>query len=432
MARSRVHSFIAVATSNDMTKRPAGPVFGAIPSRELVVHERIDGQLANSIYKKLDEKNQLGKLLSYSEKGWKMVKYIRSVNDIIDVLYIAHHGRRFTEYFTDWLKTAQNEKQFPVFQALTLLTSLGVSQIKINLLPTIADAVGCIDFDYTHFLEKFGSFCYEKTGRLCLRCPRLFGDTVLDLMNSINRKSTIAHLAAYFGSILEEYDHTYYSDIFQHIVRASSLTKILDLSANEALETLIDLRGKCNHLSYYWIQVGILYRRLSDFSNAENAFENAKEAHGKDNYQIAHARAKNYMEWGLWAIDHAPTQASELFTVGANEMGKLQLRWRYSDAICFAMHSYVDMSLKYYSKKCILPDEDTWDTMVKRTERYAENTNDTDDYLFNLIVAMEAFGETHSLPTGDIIQLRCRMRIGHAVTIPSGLVLDDDALPAYD
>ena len=93
-----------------------------------------------------------------------------------------------------------------------------------------------------------------------------------------------------------------------------------------------------------------MYRRLSDFSNAENAFENAKAAHGKDNYQIAHARAKNNMEWGVWAIDHASTQASELFTVGANEMGKLQLRWRYPDAICFSMHSYVDMSLKYYSK----------------------------------------------------------------------------------
>ena len=70
--------------------------------------------------------------------------------------------------------------------------------------------------------------------------------------------------------------------------------------------------------------------------------------------------------------------------------------------------------------------------MVKRTERYADNTNDTDDYLINLFISMKAFGEAHSLPTEDIIQLWGRMRIGHAVTIPSGFVLDDDTLPSYD
>ena len=107
-------------------------------------------------------------------------------------------------------------------------------------------------------------------------------------MSNSNRKSTISRLADEFGSRLGEFEHSYSSDIFQHIVRASSLTRIIGLSTHEALDTLVDLRSKCNHLSYYWIQVGILYRNLSDFSNAQNAFENAKAAHKKDTYQIAH------------------------------------------------------------------------------------------------------------------------------------------------
>lgn len=57
---------------------------------------------------------------------------------------------------------------------------------------------------------------------------------------------------------LKEGDRTCNNEIFKHLIRASSLTKIVGLDKQRAIDFLIELKESCKHLSYYWIQLGII------------------------------------------------------------------------------------------------------------------------------------------------------------------------------
>lgn len=154
---------------------------------------------------------------------------------------------------------------------------------------------------------------------------------------------------------LQEGDKTFNNELFKHLIRASSLKFIMGINERDAIDLLVGLQDDCKHLSYYWIQLGILHRNINEYDKAENAFEYARKSHGRDNYQIAHTTAKNYMEWGTWALDHAPSQAATLFEEGSERMLKMFLRWRYPDAICFSAHTYIDIHAEGPAFFCWIP-----------------------------------------------------------------------------
>lgn len=145
------------------------------------------------------------------------------------------------------------------------------------------------------------------------------------------------------------------------------------------------------------MQLGILYRTSEQFEEAENAFEYAKNAHGCENYQIAHTTAKNYMEWGLWSITNAPSQATHLFEQGTTKILEVLWTWTYPDAICFSAHSYIDMNIKYYSKLHMVPSRDTWLAMNACLDKYVNNANRVDRLLGDLFSNMCKFAKTNGL-----------------------------------
>lgn len=226
--------------------------------------------------------------------------------------------------------------------------------------------------------------------------------------------------------------------MFKHLIRTSSLTKIIGMPPSEALQTLLTLRKQCKYLSYYWIQLGILYRNTNNYGEAENAFEYAKKAHKKLNYQIAHAMAKNYMEWGLWAITNSPTQAAHLFEEGSNSMLLLLQQWRYPDAICFSAHSYIDMNIKYCIKTNQKPSDSTWNTMIYCVQQYIDNIKAPDLLLKKLFKNICIFSKSFSL---DFKQKQEFSNIMH-VTVPicpnttminpTEADILDDMLPDHD
>ena len=88
-------------------------------------------------------------------------------DDLIDVLYVAHHGKRFSDYFEGWLKMRDTDEQFTMFQVISLLTTMGVPNISINYLPDVAESLGCVKFDYPKFIQAFGEFCSNIIRRRC-------------------------------------------------------------------------------------------------------------------------------------------------------------------------------------------------------------------------------------------------------------------------
>lgn len=430
--------FFIIVTSNDLTKRQEDYVFSDIDSLKIYLSETIDYAFSNNIYDKLDEKIQLGKLLSYADTRSGITKYMRQINDFIDVLYVAHRGKRFVDYFHDWVQSKDDNEQFPIFQAIALLTCLGVSEVSINQLPEIASAVEYHQFNYSKFMKDLGEFCIVEEGFLHLRCARLFNDTIIKDLSLEKKKKLIQVLANYLSKDIRENDYNRNSEMFKHLIRTSSLTKIIGMPPSEALQTLLTLRKQCKYLSYYWIQLGILYRNTNNYGEAENAFEYAKKAHKKLNYQIAHAMAKNYMEWGLWAITNSPTQAAHLFEEGSNSMLLLLQQWRYPDAICFSAHSYIDMNIKYCIKTNQKPSDSTWNTMIYCVQQYIDNIKAPDLLLKKLFKNICIFSKSFSL---DFKQKQEFSNIMH-VTVPicpnttminpTEADILDDMLPDHD
>ncbi len=434
----RFNKFFIIVTSNDMTKRQEDYIFYETALLKINLSESIDRTFSKSIYNKLKEKSQLGKLLNFDESPGKIMKYMRDINDFIDVLYVAHHGKRFAEYFHDWVLSKDDNEQFPIFQAITILTCLGVSAVPINQLPEIASAVECHKFNLSNFMDDLGEFCIVEEGFLHLRCSRLFNDTIIKDLSLDKKKQLIQFLAYCLSKDISEDDYTSNSEMFKHLIRASSLTKIIEIPPDEALQTLLTIREQCKHLSYYWIQIGILYRNTNDYGEAENAFEYARKVHGKSNYQIAHAVAKNYMEWGLWAITNSPTQASYHFEKGSMSMLLLPRKWCYSDAVCFSSHSYIDMNIKYYSKLNQKPNDSTWNAMIRCMQQYMNSAITGDRLLKKIFRNICIFATKFSLnftqkqEFADILHVGIPPHSETAIDVEQNADIFDDILPDYD
>lgn len=430
--RRHLRKLIIIVTSNDITQSANKYVFGTIPLLQISLTEKVNSVLANSMYEKLNEKSQLGKLVNYADHRKDIISYMKRINDFIDVLYVAHHGKRFSEYFDGWMRLRDTDKQFPVFQSVTLLTTLGIPDISINYLPEIADSLKIHNFNYPQFVQSFGEFCSDEDGFLRLRCSRLFSSVVLGNLTINSKVDIIRNLIYELSKSLKEGDRTYNNEIFKHLIRASSLTKIVGLDKQCAIDLLIELKESCKHLSYYWIQLGILYRISEQFENAENAFEYAKNAHGHENYQIAHTTAKNYMEWGLWSITHAPSQAAHLFEQGTTKILEVLLTWTYPDAVCFSAHSYIDMNIKYYSKLQVAPPQGTWLAMNACLAKYINNANRVDRLLGSLFSNMCKFAKTNNLEIEHEQDVRKHLDQKAIDSIYTAVEWSIDELPLYE
>lgn len=430
--QERLKRLIVIVTSNDTTRESDSYVFGSAPQLKCHISERINRELSNSIYEKLSEKSQLGKLLNYAEKRSDITKYIRTIDDLIDVLYVAHHGTRFSAYFKNWMNSKEDDPELPVFQAITLLTSMGVPPMLISRLPDISEALGYYRFNYREFVRSFGEFCFENNGILSLRCSRLFKDVVLQALTMPRKRQLIYNLTYMVSKDLYEGDRTFNNELFKHLTCAATLKSVVGMSESNALDTLLDLKESCKHLSYYWIQMGIIYRNLKQFEDAQNAFEYAKKAHGCENYQIAHARAKNYLEWGLWALSEEPTQAAYLFEEGAEQMLSLLWRWKYPDAICFSAHAYIDMNLKYYTQLNCPPENSRWTAMKSVMERFVYNSDRADRMLSNLFQKMTSFSHERNLPFEQEEELRRALGYERRMHMSNESFPDIDTLPTYD
>ena len=330
------------------------------------------------------------------------------------------------------MKLRNGDKQFSIFQSVTLLATVGIPAISINYLPEIAASLKVNKFDYPRFIQSFGEFCSDEDGLLRLRCSRLFSSVVLENLAISEKINIVRNLIYELAKDLKEGERTYNNEIFKHLIRASSLTKIVGLDEQRSIEFLIELQESCKHLSYYWIQLGILYRASEQFEEAENAFEYAKNAHGYENYQIAHTTAKNYMEWGLWSITNAPSQAAHLFDQGAAKILEVFLKWTYPDAICFSAHSYIDMNIKYFSKLNVVPPQSTWLAMNKCLDRYINTANFSDRLLADIFSCMCTFARKNNLQIEHEQSIRRSLNQKKCSPSYATVEYNIDELPLYE
>jgi hypothetical protein len=320
--------------------------------------EHISQKFAENIYNKLREKNHLNKLLFYASNRKECIKFMKDIDDIVDVLFIAQEGRRFIQHFDDWLKYRDNTNENKAFAAMCLLADLGVYSLSASFFSDIMTLLG-IMLNYDKFIEKYSDYLFVNNGSTHIRCLRIIRTLIPSILTTEEVKQLIIHASTLLATHLNDREDSFESEMFQKLIKVKTLRRQKVLKDCDILDLLVTLENPCEHLSYYWIQRGIINRELTNFEEANNAFSKAADIRGHLSYHVQHAQAKNYMEWGIWEKKQGTSSHAQYFF----NIGKEQLReliWhsphRY---FAYSVHTYVDMSLKYcnVSNQCLSEDD---------------------------------------------------------------------------
>lgn len=333
--------------------------------KEILITEKTkDGRIAEAIYDKLQEKNHLNKLRQYGDTEKECIQYIKQVDDIIDVLYIAQEGRGFVAHFSEWIDKAAAGEEREAFLYLNILLRLGVLAISRATFSNLLTQCG-IKIKMRAFLKNYGDTVQLVGDNLSLRCSRLLWDSVKGHLDNKTMLRQLVSSAKHISFNLREGDETIENAMFQKLIKVNNLRRLLGIP-NEAIVTmLLEIEGNCKHLSYYWVQRGIANREVEKFEEANNAFSEAAGIRNNASFHIKHAQAKNYMQWGLWANEHQPSMATTLF-----DRGKEQMEGLIQDApgqyYAYSVHTYVDMMLRFHQKSGLSIDLDSLSILLQK------------------------------------------------------------------
>lgn len=330
----------------------------------LITEKTKDIRMADAIYDKLQEKNHLNKLRLYGDTRKECIQYIKQVNDIIDVLYIAQEGRGFVEHFSEWINKKSTGEEREAFLYLNVLLRLGILTISRVAFLSLLTQCG-IKIEMRTFLEDYGDAVRLTEDDLSLRCSRLLWDSAKGQLDNKTMLRQLASSARHISRNLREGDETIENAMFQKLIKANNLHRQLGIPYKAIVDMLLELEDDCKHLSYYWVQRGIANREIEKFEEANNAFSEAASIRNNTSFHVKHAQAKNYMQWGLWAITHQPSMATTLFFRGQEQMeGLIQdAPGRY---YAYSVHTYIDMMLRFHQKSGISIDLDRLSLLLQK------------------------------------------------------------------
>lgn len=320
--------------------------------REILITENSsDPTLAKAIYKKLEERNHLNKLISYGKNEKEIIQSIKDLHDIVEVLFVAHEGRGFVKHFSGWIDNKANNSSKKGFFFLCCLERLGISNLSVRLFQDMLEKCG-ITFNVRDFLHEYSEIIFQdaETRTLHLRCSRLLWASAYDHLDNKFLEESIKYSASYLARNLKEREDSIQNEIFQKLIKTNAIHRLPHLPMKSISEILLYLEDSSKHLSYYWIQRGICYRNLECFEEANSALSKAAMIRNNKSFQIKHAQAKNYMAWGVWALTNQKNYASYYFDIGKDMMEDLiqNAPERYYS---YSIHAYVDMMIRYHRQK---------------------------------------------------------------------------------
>lgn len=322
------------------------------------VSYKIDKYYAENIFYKLSQKNHLGKLLSYADSRRTIIKYLMSVNDVIEALYISQEGRKFSDYFAQHIDLYKGANNFETFKLLCLFLKLNINSINYAV---FCEIVNCchLGIDEKDFMANYAPFVkIDDVGNIGIRCYRVIKDLECINFDLGTRADCIKNIATYYAPLIQDREESPRTEIFQKTIKVKQILEQKILDKNAILQLLIEIESSARDLSYYWIQRGIANRNLMFFEEANNSFEFAAHIRGHKSYHIQHAQAKNYMEWGVWAAKNGKEYDEIYFNKGKKILLELMESGNYG-YFGYTIHTYADMHIKYHElKNTLIPKDD--------------------------------------------------------------------------
>ena len=142
--------------------------------------------------------------------------------------------------------------------------------------------------------------------------------------------------------------------IFQGLLAQKRLAKELSLSDDEIKNIFLTVKEEYKDISYYWLQLGLLYQRNKEYNMAFN-YLNQSSSIRPDAYQIQHAIARNHLKYAN-DLDDAII-AKEQFDEGEKLMKVLidSDKKYIRKAIPFSVSTYVSEKINYLKKTHTTP-----------------------------------------------------------------------------
>lgn len=352
-----IDTLVIISTASLQDYRSSSYLFDDVNYvKHLHVKETISNHYAENIYEKLSYTNHLNELRKYGSNEKEITYYIKSLNDIIEVLYVSSNGRGFSEHYNDWLLSQNDDIYRKAFIVLSFFSSININNL---LIPNFNSTMQGIEknFDFSEFIERYKEVLRIENSIIKVRCARLLKNVLDSNLNDTTIIDVIVSFTRILSPNIKDQERSYKSDLFQKSIKVKNLIRS-NMKLEHIMMLLEKIKSRSKHLSYFWIQYGIIYRHLGYFEEANNSFGEAVAVRGKKSYHISHAEAKNYMEWGLWEIDHNLTRANHYFTIGKNTISSLIIEnsTRY---LQYSVNTYADMTLKFYRKLNLpIPTED--------------------------------------------------------------------------
>lgn len=310
---------------------------------EMEPSNQINSNFSYSIFEKLKEKNRLGELSRYASNENDCRSFIRNKGNIVDLLYTLNHGRGFQEYFLCKFDQMRLEDEYKhLFNDCCLLSSLGVTVYPDVLIQTLHKKV--TKEQVTRKLEDVIDIDQEG---IKVRCSEIFEQKVISELTSEQKRICIEkHLVCIDKRFYENCDNVW-EGIFEKLLKTKALVSILNMDKQDIRHLFVALERKYEKISYYWMQRGIFLQSLKDFENAELFLNQALNIR-PNSYQIRHALAKNNLERSLYELNEGrETVAPYYFGEGEKRILELIESPYYSNALCYSVHTYIDMKIKY-------------------------------------------------------------------------------------
>lgn len=340
------------------------------------VNSRFTKADAVSIVNKLDEKSFLS-FLSSRKDDYK-ISYVYKKHNMINFIICLTYGDVAS-------RIKEKYKQ--------IIPKLSEIEQKLLLELSLFDLADIESYPRLLFVERYGSavnlgsdivinqfgivdFARMDENGLSLKNAML-NQLILNLKKEEISKSIIELLKCISKHVAEKNMDIWYS-IFQRLLKEDILVNRFKLPIEEIENIFLSVKPNYKSISYYWLQMGLLFQRKQDYASARIYLEKSASIR-PNSFKIQHALARNYMRNANASNDFI--RATDLFDKGEQMMKELINSHDYymDRAKPFSVTCYISEKIKFFNKFCIDPSKNdlnymasALDSVKNQQDKYVE------------------------------------------------------------
>ena len=349
-----------------------------------------------AVISKLDDKSHLSYLSSLSMDN--RVSDVRKKQNFVNLIVGLTYGKTASRIEAEYRKLISGLTP-PENSLLLELSIFDVMDIEVYPKELFAERYGrdiALDADV-----KINQMGVVDIARMNEKDVSLRNSMLSKLIISANKKTNVQKaiiaLLMYISKNVEEKRNDIWYFIFQGLLKEEQLEKQLMLSIFEIKEIFLSVKEQYKSISYYWLQLGLLYQKERDYGLAFFYLQQSINIR-PNSYKIQHALARNYLRYANDTSDSKKAKA--LFEEGERLMKNLiDSKDKYKEkAKPFSVTCYITEKIRFMKKYNMVPSNKELRYMINALESVSAKL---DEYLEHTIEAfyrfMERIGKTELL-----------------------------------